>query len=169
MGCVRETPHVNQHWACKRNSPYKPAWGHPRGAPCINQHRSCKTKRNSPCKAERINHHGVCKRKSSLKGKLAQGSSYFLNSSLWSPPSELFCSLVAPATHISCLSLLFFHLQQWCDCAWGCVCVCVHMHEYVCACVCVCLTNIFRDTFVVTFLLVCWRNYCNVVGVCINW
>jgi len=40
MGCVtvRETPHVIQHWACKRNSPYKPAQGHARGAPLINQH-----------------------------------------------------------------------------------------------------------------------------------
>ena len=27
MGHVRETPHINQHWACKRNSPYKPALG----------------------------------------------------------------------------------------------------------------------------------------------
>ena len=27
MGCVRETPHVNHHWACKRNSPFNPGGG----------------------------------------------------------------------------------------------------------------------------------------------
>ena len=45
--------------------------------------------------------------------------------------------------------------------------MCVHAHVYVCVCVCVC--DLFRDTFIVTLLLVCWHNYCNVVGVRINW
>ena len=50
------------------------------------------------------------------------------------------------------------------------MCVCAHaracVHAYVCACVC--LTDIFRDTFVVTLLLEFWHNYCNVVRVHIN-
>ena len=56
-----------------------------------------------------------------------------------------------------------------CVCVCACVCVCV----CVCACVrvCVCLTDLFRDSFIVTLLLVCWHNYCNVtvVRVHINW
>ena len=45
-----------------------------------------------------------------------------------------------------------------------CVCVCV----CVCVYVCVCLTDLFRDTFIITLLLVCWHNYCNVVRVRVN-
>ena len=50
-----------------------------------------------------------------------------------------------------------------CAHVYVCACACVHV------CVCVCLTNIFRDTFVVNLLLVCWHNYCNVVRECIKW
>ena len=91
MGCVRETPHLNQHWACKRNSPYKPAWVCARGAPCVTQHRVCKTKKKSPCKAA-----WDCKRNSQQKElpimecvkeshQLAQGSQVIF----WIPVFEV--------------------------------------------------------------------------------
>ena len=57
--------------------------------------------------------------------------------------------------------------EEVCVCARACayiVCVCVHV--YVCVCV---FNKYIRDTFVVTLLLVCWHNYCDVVRVCINW
>ena len=135
MGCVRETPLVNQHWACKRNSPYKPAWGHARGAPRIYQHRVCKTKINSPCKAawdckrnsqqKKISHHGVCKRKLSLKGNQHRAQELFFEfQSLKSSFKTSVLLQLLSTTFYVCPSCFSISIDD------------VTVHEDVCACVC---------------------------------
>ena len=126
MGCVRETPHVNQHWACKRNSPCNPAREPARGAPCINQHRVCKSKRNSPCNSPQKEWTIMeCVRESHHWKETSTGfTSYFLNSSLCSPPSKLF-SCSSCHKHFMSFPPVFPSPSVMWLCMRMCVCVCV--------------------------------------------